>query len=293
MIWELLVTSSTLPRHPGIRTSAYGATNITLGYNSQYYGLALGVERDYGAATTLGLMGGYLAGNMKAASRFTVSQEIENQGGFAGIYGSGRLADGMKLTGSLIGGWTNNDSKRSFNNNSVVPSFVEIAKSTYGSVFIAPSIGLSKEYVLDEQTTLTPSFSALYAHQWSEGYTETGSTTNLTVGSGNTSVPEARAELGITRDLEVTDQTNGGHITMRFGALVRTTLNNDVPALSIAGIGMLTNASTDRSSLFAATGMDFDLQITEALLFSASSDIALGSDDYFSAQGKIRFKVAF
>ncbi|MCJ8324649.1 MAG: autotransporter domain-containing protein [Rhizobiales bacterium] len=275
-------------------TSEYGATNITLGYDHQYYGLALGVEQDYGAATTFGLMSGYLAGKMKAESQFTVSQEIESRGGFAGIYGSGNFADQMKLTGSLIGGWTNNDSERSFNNNAGAPSFVETANASYGSVFIAPSIGLSKGFVLDEQTTLTRSFSALYAHQWSDGYTETGSTTNLTVGSGEASVLEAKAEVGITRHLEMTDQHYGGHVTARIGALARLTPNNDVPTLSFAGIGTLTNADTDRSALVAVIGgIDFYLQITENLSFNASGDIALGSDDYFNAQGKLGFKVVF
>lgn len=276
------------------RMSEYVETNVTLGYDSQYNGLAVGIERNFGSSATLGLMSGYLASKMKADSQFSDSQEIESRGGFAGIYGSRSLADRMKLTGSLIGGWANNDSKRSFNNNVVGPTFVETANGSYDSVFIAPSIGLSKEYVLDEQTTRTQSFSALYAHQWSDSYTETGSSTNLTVGSGEASVLEAKAELGITRHLQVTDQHNGGHITARFGALVRTTPNNDVPTLSFAGIGTLTNANTSRGNLVAATGgIDFDLKITETLSFNASGDIALGGDDYFSALGKLGFKVVF
>lgn len=273
--------------------SEYGATNITLDYDSAYFGLAFGVERDFGAASIFGLMGGYLSSTMQADSRFITSQEIESQGGFAGIYGSSTLAHQIDISGSLIGGWTNSDSERNFNNNLAVPTFVETASGSFGSVFIAPSLTLSRDYALDEHTTLTPSLSALYAHQWSDGYTETGSTANLSVGSGQASVFEANAELGITRHLDL-GPIMSSHITARVGALVRATPHSTVPTLSLAGLGALTSASTDRSVLVAATGgLDLDLQITDNISLRASGDIAMGRDDYFSAQGQLGFIVQF
>ncbi len=275
-------------------TSQYGATSTTLGYNSQQYGVALGYERDFDIDTTFGLMGGYLYSGLKADSRFTTSQEIKSRGGYLGIYGSHELANEIKLSGSLMAGRSANDSSRIFNNNTVTPSFTEMATATYGSTFIAPSISISKDYVLDEKTILTPMFSALYAHQWSSDYAETGSSSNLTVGSSEESVFEAEAALGLTRHLEETDQYSGGKVTARLGALVRTTPSSNMPALSLAGVGALTNASRNDNPLIAVTGgLDFDLQLTSSVSFTASGDVAIGNNDYVSAQGKLGFRVRF
>lgn len=275
-------------------TTQYGETSTTLGYNSHQYGVVLGYERDFDLDTSFGLMGGYLYSGSKADSRFTTSQEINSRGGYLGIYGSHALANEIKLFGSLMAGRSANDSSRIFNNNTVTPSFIEEATGTYDNTFIAPSISISMDYVLDKKTTVTPMLSALYAHQWSSGYTETGSSNNLTVGRGQSSVFEGKAELGITRQIDAGEGHQVGQVTARLGAMVRDAPSNETPTLSFAGIGTLSTASNDRGTLFAATaGLDFNFKAKDNMALTASTDVAIGNNNYVSAQGKIGFKVTF
>jgi outer membrane autotransporter protein len=119
---------------------------------------------------------------------------------FAGMYA--HYSQGALFAQAVLqGGHSINDSSRNINNN-LVPGGLEVAKASYGTTYFSPEANLGLNFALGSlhgaSYTLTPSVNVRYLFAAVDGYTETGSTANLSVASRNVQDVEERGQLKLT-----------------------------------------------------------------------------------------------
>jgi hypothetical protein len=228
-------------------------------------GGALGFDANAGDFR-FGLYGGgaaVTAGNAEA-------QTVDTAYGFGGAYG--RYAFGRAFVAlNVFGGWGSSDSSRVIANNTL-PTGEETASASYDSRFVSPEITVGMDVDGANGVVLTPAAKLRYLADWSDGYAETGSSSNMNVGDRFSDAFEGRIEIAARKTVAMA----AGNVTFRGHAgLVATTgdagtvdatligqnLAFDVPGGNAtggffggAGIGYAVNAALDLYSGFEGTG---------------------------------------
>jgi len=107
----------------------------------------------------------------------------------------------VSFRGMVQGGHSATDTNRNINNN-IAPGGLELAKASYGTTYFSPEANLGLNFRLGSlhgaSYTLTPSVNVRYLFAAVDGYSETGSTANLTVASRNVQDVEERGQLKLT-----------------------------------------------------------------------------------------------
>jgi outer membrane autotransporter protein len=153
------------------------------------YGGALGVDRAFGPNLRLGAFAG------GGASREDVElsvQSINSTYAFGGGYGRFDWTT-QYLDLSLYGGGINNSSTRQVANNTM-SSGLEVATANYGGWFINPAVTYGYRIPLKD-LLVTPRLSLRYVGGSLDGYSESGSEQDLSVGRRAINDLEERAEL--------------------------------------------------------------------------------------------------
>jgi uncharacterized protein with beta-barrel porin domain len=155
------------------------------------YGGALGIDRAFGPNLRLGAFAG------GGASREDVElsvQSINSTYAFGGGYGRFDWAT-QYLDFSLYGGGINNGSTRGIANNTVAGGF-ENATASYGGWFISPALSYGYRIPFaNDIVVMTPRVSLRYVGGALDGYSESGSEQDLSVGRRSINDLEERAEL--------------------------------------------------------------------------------------------------
>lgn len=164
---------------------------------NQYYGGILGI--DMAARENLRL-GAFVGGG---ETRSTVDFNYGNSKSdivFAGVFA--QYSQGLAtLRGTVQGGHSTTDESRNINNNTIATG-LETAKATYGATYFSPEANLGLTFALGSlhhaSYTLTPSVNVRYLFAAVDGYTESGSTANLSVASRYVQNVEERGQLKLT-----------------------------------------------------------------------------------------------
>ena len=182
-----------------------------------------------------GFMGGYerddstgRVGFILGASRShadTAAQALEGTSVFGGVYRHAFLG-WANLSASLIAGAESQKQGRIVLDNTLG---LQTARSSTSSVFVSPSVTLSRVYALAGGNEFRPSVMVAYSFGRYKGYTETGTTSaNLSVGARNVQALSTRAQLewGFALD--------SGEASLRVGAQTRNT-DSDTVRLNLSG----------------------------------------------------------
>jgi outer membrane autotransporter protein len=153
------------------------------------FGGAMGVDRALGGNLRLGAFVG--AGASREAVDSNV-QTIDATYVFGGGHGRFDWVS-QYLDFSLYGGGINNKSTRTIANNNVV-SGLESATASYGGWFISPEVTYGYRIPFNA-ITVTPRLRLRYVGGQLDGYSESGSMQNLSVGQRNINDLEERGEL--------------------------------------------------------------------------------------------------
>jgi uncharacterized protein with beta-barrel porin domain len=154
------------------------------------YGGALGIDRAFGPNLRLGAFAG------GGASREDVElsvQSIDSTYAFGGGYGRFDWAT-QYLDFSLYGGSISNSSTRGIANNTVASGF-ETATASYGGWFISPQLTYGYRIPFSNDILMTPHLSVRYVGGSLDGYSESGSEQDLSVGRRAVNDLEERAEV--------------------------------------------------------------------------------------------------
>ena len=189
------------------------ANGVLLGTENHFYGGMLGADRPVNSNLRLGLFGGGgetrsdLAGNAGETTSTLV---------FGGAYARWRAADTF-LHVVVQAGHSGNDTSRNNINNNLAPGGFESTKAKFDGWYVSPEatygVNLALGSVAGAAYTLTPNVRLRYLYASFDGYTETGSTANMTVGSRTLQDLEERAELKLT-------MTQGAVSTSLYGGVL-------------------------------------------------------------------------
>jgi Autotransporter beta-domain len=196
------------------------ADGVVLPATDIAYGGALGIDRAFGPNLRLGAFAG------GGASREDVElsvQSINSTYAFGGGYGRFDWAT-QYLDFSLYGGGITNSSTRQVANNTVA-SGLETATASYGGWFISPALSYGYRIPFANNIVMTPRVSVRYVGGALDGYSESGSEQDLSVGRRSINDLEERAELEFSTLKPI---SSGGTVktTVSVGAIGLERLGN-------------------------------------------------------------------
>jgi hypothetical protein len=196
------------------------ADGVVLPATDVAYGGALGIDRAFGPNLRLGAFAG--GGASQEDIELSV-QSINSTYAFGGGYGRFDWAT-QYLDFSLYGGGINNSSTRQVANNTVAGGF-ETATASYGGWFISPALSYGYRIPFANNFVMTPRVSLRYVGGALNGYSESGSEQDLSVGRRSINDLEERAELEFSALHQV---STGGTVksTISLGAIGLERLGN-------------------------------------------------------------------
>jgi len=169
------------------------ADGLVLRNVTNFYGGMVGV--DGWLAPDLKL-GGFAGAGHTATSIDLNAGSAASDLGFGGVYGRKELGRAF-VDFDIMGGGSSNRTVRNINNN-LVAGGIETATASFGGWFVSPEIAAGYRHEVWPGFTLTPAARLRYLAAGFDGYTENGSTANLTVGSRLAQALEERVEATLT-----------------------------------------------------------------------------------------------
>ena len=169
------------------------ADGVSLRNVTDFYGGAIGIDKRVAPDLLLGAYGG---GGSTLTTIDPAMGDARSDIGFGGIYGRKDIGKTF-IDFGLLGGATTNRSSRIINNN-LAAGGLETATANFGGWFVSPELALGYRHTVVPGWTLTPTARVRYLAAGYEGYTESGSTANLTVGNRTLQNVEERGELNLT-----------------------------------------------------------------------------------------------
>jgi outer membrane autotransporter protein len=235
-------------------------SGIFAGSTTTGYGGAVGYERVLNPDLKIG---GLLGASANQTKLYQNAGNSSTDTVFGGAYGR-FTQGGTFLDLALIGGTLDNSSARPVAGGLAL----QTATASYGGWFLDPAMTLGHRIEIDQRGfTITPAIKARYVAAHFDGYTETGSTANLTIGGRDFQAWEERAEVTLAKTgmigvVSVTARVSGGIVGQQ-----RSTAGQ----VNIALVGQNFLAATpDRGRVaggYGSAGLDW--QIGRATLFAA------------------------
>jgi uncharacterized protein with beta-barrel porin domain len=259
----------------------------TLRSVNNFYGGVLGVDKTVQPGLRLGGFVG--AGNVKSTIELNAG-DTNSDMVFGGVYG--RYAMGRAfLDFSLLGGHSRNDVKRMIANNLVLGGY-EYAAGKYDGWFVSPEIAYGFSQALGHNLTLTPTARVRYLAAGFGGYEESGSSTNLSVGSRTSHNFEERGEFKLTHTTNATPaeqlQLSGTAGLIALQRAGDSTVNTILLGQSLAF------ATPGKSSVIGFyAGAGFDWRSASGISVFGATEFTAMSDSSQTITGRGGVKVSF
>jgi hypothetical protein len=266
------------------------ADGVVLRNVSNFFGGAMGMDK---ALSPNLRIGGFIGAGSTRTSIELNSGDTDSNLGFGGLYAR-YLWGASFLHAAVQGGGSRNDTTRNINNN-LVAGGLETAKASFNGWYVSPELTLGHHIALGHvwgaQHILTPSLQVRYLYGAFNGYTESGSTANLTVNRQTVQSFEERAELKLTRvtllnpySALLVHLTGGALGTQRVGS-------NTVDAVLLGQeIPFATPGKYDVWGGYGGLGMEF--RHANVAVFGAAEYLAL-NDNSSVVSGRAGLRVAF
>ncbi len=265
-------------------TGNVDARSATLGYDLSTWGLTGGFDMSLSDSWKLGLLAGYMKGDVKSKSLFATSYNNDTSSVFGGIYG--RTDFGSAFVNFALTGGVSTTKQKRFVNDNLAPLGVSSARAKYDSAWISPEITFGMTYQIAESWTTTPSLKLRYAKQWFDGYSETGpSASNATVGKRQAAIGEVSAEWALNRKTDISSTT------LRLGLLYTAAFGGKSNTVTMVGqTQSLASFSKDRAGGYI--GINTTIALTDMLNFDLGGKLS-GGRGYSTGQANIGFTAKF
>ena len=241
-------------------------------------GIVSGVHARLGGAD-LGVLGGYARGSYDVLAG---QQALGTDTGLVGLYGSAGVG-AVDLSFSLLGGFNGHASTREV----VAGGITEIASAGFTSWFVSPSLQVDIPVLSGEQGDLSVVAAATYVGGAVSGYTETGSSMNLSVG------PQTIGNLDGRIGLENRMAMASG-VSLTAGGGLFALANFGSSSVPVTVLGQSVDAVTPGSSgygVYAGIGLDTPVAGNAAL--GLSLDGSLRHDGLGSGIAKAKLEGSF
>ncbi len=266
---------------------AFGSSRLTpstatvVGNANTVVGMLFGYDRQI-ETWRVGAYGGYGFGYTKMLD---ASGTLATDYYMAGLYAR-RSFGAFTALANLAGGLMGNRSSRSINLGA------EMATGAFSGVFIAPELALSYDMALAPGWTLTPTLRGRYVGAFMPGYSEGGSSQNVTYGANSSHALEERAELKLSRAFKG-EQGLVSTVYGQVAALANQRIGSDSFNASALGTAFTVTNPYARSAVGGLVGVGFDHQISRQMTAFAGVDAAFYTDSTSAYIGRAGLRVAF
>jgi hypothetical protein len=237
---------------------------------AQLAGLAIGADSQFGGMLSAGALLSY----SQSAARFSAADTLASRTGVAGFYGtwhSGVLDVGF----SLLGGLQAHESSRRI----TTAAGIETATGSFGGVFAAPGASAALPLANIAGAAVALRASATYVVGVTSGYTETGSSSNLTVGPRPITSLDAR--LGLEARHAIIAGSLAGEGVVRAGTF--GLINGGGASVPVSLFGQTVNVATTASSVYGVyVGTGAVANLSETVRFELNADTAARTDGSLS-----------
>ena len=255
-------------------TSGFGGERIQDAYGSilpateTAFGGAIGVDRSFGWDWRLGA---FLGGGFGREAVELNVQTVDTDYFFGGVYGHVDWA-AQFLNLALYGGSMSNASTRGVANN-LVPGGFQSATANYGGWFISPELTYGI-HIPGNDFVWTPRIIVRYVGGSIDGFTETGSAQNLSLGAQAINDLEERAEIEFSKVMPAS-----------FGGTFKTTADIGVIGLERLGNSNINAVLLGQNLAFVTPGAAsaVGLVVGGAVQYRPTPSVAL----YLSAEGTV------
>lgn len=261
------------------------ASSGRTGFGQAHGGGVVGIDRRITADTLVGAFAGGSAGSMETEAK---DFRQDTSGAFAGVY-LGHTAGAVFTDLSLTAGVSMNESTRRIVNGGV-PGGFEYARADYDSHFVSPSLTVGVDHAAG-MAVLTPSLGLRYAGVLQQGYTETGSTANLTAGDRVTHVIELRGQFAATVAAS-TAEGGSWQATARTGVDGVFNWGDDI-SMTLAGTPITVAAGDDDTVARGFVGLDLAYAGPGGLELRTSAEAGYDSAETLTANLRARVGLRF
>lgn len=276
-----VMTELDVTRHMGMKVWAGtigggSADGAPVDRSSLYAGIIAGSHARVNETLSLGGLGGYV---QSSSSALNGTETLSTATGLVGFYGAAEMGI-ASIDFSLLGGYSGHTSNRKV----VANNTIETAKGLFSSAFIAPSVGVSIPVLSGDMADLSLTGDASYVGGVTSGYTETGSSMNLKVGSQTIGVVDARVGLEAKHDVT---GSGGQTATLVAKAGVFGQSNFGSASVPVTTLGQTISVATPGGSAFGVyAGGGIDAQLTDALDLRIHGDASIRTDGVVSASAR-------
>jgi hypothetical protein len=215
------------------------------------------------------------------------AQDIDTTSVYGGFHVS-RARQSRFASAVFLAGWQEHDSARHIANNSVAGG-LETAKASYNSLFLVPEIAVGTQ-----MGALVSSLAARYTGLFIDGYSEEGSSADLTVAAREVHSFAARVQLALPEYISFAG-TASVFLEPRVGLSARFGVGGEGVAAEVLGIGIPNFDPDDDDpvlSLFSgAAAVAQSANGRMRLKFSA--DLSLGTDQSVTLAAALGGEIAF
>jgi uncharacterized protein with beta-barrel porin domain len=253
---------------------------------SSFYGGAIGADK----LTRPDLrLGGFVGGGAINTTIDFNSGNAKSDIGFAGLYGRKDFGAAF-VDFALLGGLTSNNTTRNINNNTLANG-LEIATASFSGWFLSPEIAAGYRYEFLPGWAVTPAARLRYLAAGYDGFTESGSTANLTAAGRTLQNAEERGDVTLTR----TQQTDIGRIQLGLTAGVLGQQRTGSGTVNAILLGQaLAFATPGKSSIAGGyAGVSFDWRTRSGVALFAAAEYTAMTDSSNTVTGKAGLRYGF
>ena len=262
---------------------AFGGQSFdtSLDTTAGHYGLALGFDHAFDQSR-FGVMAGF--GRSSNQTNDDTSK-VTGDTAFGGLYAR-QSFDDYDVDASLIAGGIFSEAERKINLGT------ETAKGKFDGWFVSPEVALSRAYGLPMDWTLTPKGAVRYTHGFFEGYSEHGSSQNITYDDRSTDAVQAAFEVKLTKQHEFTD---GQKASISFVGTMLNTYNlsdSDINA-SLQGTDFTISTADERNVFGGKLGINTELMINSRMALFAGANAGVYTNSTWDYSGNAGLKIKF
>ncbi len=259
------------------------SSGALIGSSTTGYGTAIGYERALNPDVKIGALVGASANR---TDLYQNAGSTSTDTAFGGAYSQIKLR-GAILDLAMVGGSLDNSATRTIGGGLAL----QTATGSYGGWFAEPSMTLARRFALGQSGfSVTPALKARYVNAYFDGYTESGSTANLTFGGRDFQAYEGRAEITLAYASMIGGGRLAAHVTGGWLGQQRTSGNE----IDVALLGQSVLAATPDPGRVAGGygGAGLDWRIGRFTVFAAG-DATFTNDAAKSYAGEAGVNVAW
>lgn len=250
-------------------------------------------QRTYSGGTMLGYdwhnevlrVGGFFGLGKMRTNRSLSLDNVTTDTVFGGLYG--RYSFGkFKLDATLSGGSINATTKRYINNGS------EVATGKVKGFFLSPEVALGYDMNVADGWVFTPTGRVRYVGAFSDPYTETGSSQNVSYGKNVSQSFQEQLELRLTHNVK-DDRGLISSYYIQAAAIAAQRVGRDGLAGDLAGTSFTVASDSVRAKAGGSLSVGMNYKITEQCDLFGSVEAAAFSDKSYSVAVRGGIKMSF